>query len=104
MVGHRICLPKSATLDVSALREETPGWARSSRQSTGKTEGGDRRCNVWSAIVQKADSSSLFDDPDSASHGGVIGFDKLSKTKGCRLLGSWQVREASARALETIFP
>jgi hypothetical protein len=51
-------------------------------KSTGKTEGGDRRCNVWSAIVQKAESSSLFDDPASASHGGVIGFDKLSKTNG----------------------
>jgi hypothetical protein len=54
--------------------------------------------------VEKADSSSLFDDPDSASHGGVIGFDKLSKSNGCRLRGFWQVREASARALDTIFP
>jgi hypothetical protein len=75
--------------------------------------------NLWIAIVQNADSPTLFDDPDATLRGGPaektrghaaagllrfahlslkIDFDKLSKLNAQYLLRFWQVREVSARS------
>jgi hypothetical protein len=81
--------------------------------------GDDAHAELWIAIVQKADSSTLFDDLDAAlqngspekTHGHAavclrrferlklkIDFDKLSKPNAKRLLRLWQVGEVSARS------
>jgi hypothetical protein len=75
--------------------------------------------SLWIAIVQNADSPTLFDNPDTAlkvgsaektrghaaarlltfSHLSLkIDFNRFSKPNAGRLLRFWQVREVSARS------